>query len=72
MTITVEELLRFGAVVEWAPADGDLSREEWADAAGVHVSQLSQIKSKPDLIKIARLFKKLGALEERKRMQAAR
>ncbi len=70
--ITVEELIRFGTVVEWDVMQAGISREEWADEAKVHVSQLSQIKSKPDLLKVAHFFKRLGALEERKRLATGR
>lgn len=70
VTISGVEVAKFAGILEWEIDASGISREALADEVGFHVSALSQIKKNPDLFKIAKVFKRLGVLEERARAGA--
>lgn len=71
LTISDTDIAKFTGVLEWELMESGLSREAIADGVGFHVSQLSQIKSNPDPIRVARVFKKLGRLEYERELRMA-
>lgn len=70
VTLTGEMVLKFAGQLEWAIDDLGVSREVVAEAWGVHVSQISQIKKFPDPSKVARLFKIIGRMEAKREFEA--
>jgi hypothetical protein len=68
MTLSTEDLARFGGVFDFDLMSSGITREALAEElGGIHVSQFSKLKAEPDLVKVWTFAQAVERLRHKKR-----